>query len=153
MVLVLFLSLSTMRLRNIISICLLTVYTIVMAHSFIPHHHHSEFAQTPQHCEFEKQQEHNCCEHDSHKKHVEFVSENCCLDHHHNNHSHTFCSFEEKIVLTKGISLSDLFLPSTDIEYFELAQEKLSFTDSYLPIFIHNPHCRAVQLRGPPQFS
>lgn len=143
-----------MRLRNIISVCLLTVYTIVIAHSFIPHHHHSEFAQAPQQCEFEKPQEHSCCEHDTHEQQVEHISDNCCLDNHnHNNHSHTFCSFEEKVVLKKGISLSNLFLPSIDIEYFELAQNNYSLTDSYLPIFIHDPHCRDVQLRGPPQFS
>ena len=142
-----------MRLRNIISICLLTVYTIVMAHSFVPHHHHSEFEETAQYCEFEKQQEHSC-EHDTHEKQSKYISVNCCLEHHqHTNHSHTFCSFEEKVVLTKWINLSNLFLPSTEIKYFELAQNKRSYTDAYLPRFIHDPHCRDVQLRGPPNFS
>lgn len=138
-----------MKIRNIISICLLTVYAIVMAHNFIPHHHHSE---NTQHCELEQPEKH-CCEHSNHAEQFVQETNSCSVNHHHENHSHTFCSFEEKIVLTKFISLSNLFLPSSEIEYFELPQNKKSFTDSYISIPFQDPQCRDVLLRGPPQFS
>lgn len=152
MVLILFLSLSVMRLRNAISICLLTVYTIVMAHSFIPHHHHSEFTQTAKHCEFEKQDTHSCCAHEQ-QTDTSTSPDKCSLDHHNQHHTHTFCSFEEKIVLNKGINLSNLFLLSIEIEYIELALNTKTYADSYFPNFIHDPHCRDFRLRGPPYFS
>jgi hypothetical protein len=124
-----------------------------MAHSFIPHHHHSTFVSSSQHCEQEKQNELACCEHNTNEEQANYVEVNCCLEHHKHMHSHTFCSFEEKIVLSKGISLSDLFLPSSAIKHFELVLNYHSFTSVYLPNFIDDPHSPDLQLRGPPQFS
>lgn len=152
MIVDLFLYLSLMKLRNIISTCLLAIYTIVLAHNLVPHHHHSEFQQKSNHCNFETPPEHDC-EHEHHNESPEPVIASCCVDNHQHNHDHTFCSFEEKIVLIKGVNLSNLFLPSSQIEYLEMAQNKLSFCTSYFPNIIHNPHCRDVQLRGPPFFS
>lgn len=152
MIPVLFLYLSLMKLRNIISTCLLAVYALVLAHNLVPHHHHSEFQKNSQHCEFETPPEHDCG-HEHHNESPEPVTASCSVDNHQQNHAHTFCSFDEKIVLTKGINLSNLFLPSSEIKYFELVQNKQSFCTSYSSGFIHDPHCRDVQLRGPPQFS
>lgn len=141
-----------MKLRNIISIWLLAVYALVLAHNLVPHHHHSEFQQNSNHCKFETPPEHDCG-HEHHHENPEPIVADCCVENHQHNDAHTFCSFEEKIVLLKGINLSNLFLPSSEIEYFELTQNKLSFCAAHYPNFIHDPHCRDVYLRGPPQFS
>ena len=42
---------------------------------------------------------------------------------------------------------------SVEIVFFEIKQNRQSFYDAYISIRIHDPHCRGVQLRGPPQFS
>lgn len=141
-----------MKFRNIISTCLLAVHTLVLAHSLVPHHHHSEFQQNAQHCEFVEPVEH-CCEHEHHNDKSEPKVASCCVDNHQHKHSHTFCTFEEKIVLNKGINLSNLFLPSSETDFLELAQNEKSAVNFYISIQIQDPQCRDVLLRGPPQFS
>ena len=131
-----------MKTRSIISIVVLAVYSIVIAHNIIPHHHHSEFEQVT-----------HLCEHDEHNDHQEEINGTCCVDHCHDNHTHNHCSFDEKTILTKSISLSDLFIPSTEIEFVGLENNKQSVSDFYTPIQIPDTQCRDVLLRGPPQFS
>uniref|UniRef100_UPI003217C1AD hypothetical protein n=1 Tax=uncultured Draconibacterium sp. TaxID=1573823 RepID=UPI003217C1AD len=134
--------------RKLISIAVLAVYTVVMAHNFIPHHHHSIHTRGSQHCELEKSNKPDC-NHKENADHSIHIIEDCCLAH----HQHAFCSFDEELVLMKWISLSDLFLPSTEIIFAELAPSGQKFSDTYLPFQTQNPHCRDVQLRGPPQLS
>ena len=128
--------------RKFISIVVLAVYSIVIAHNIIPHHHHSEFAQGT-----------HLCEHSDHNNHQTEIAGTCCVHHNHDEHTHSHCSFNEITLLTKSISLSDLFIPSTEIEFAGIEKNRESVSDCYLPIQIPDPHCRGVLLRGPPLFS
>ncbi|NQU53512.1 MAG: hypothetical protein HQ522_13340 [Bacteroidetes bacterium] len=128
--------------KRFISLLVLAVYSIVLAHSFVPHHHHSEFIQNTQVCDLEEQHEHSI-----------HGAANCCVDHSNEHTSHSFCNFNEKTILAKSVSLSDLFIPSIEIEFVGIEKNNQSVSDCYLPIQISAPHCRDVQLRGPPIFS
>lgn len=140
--------------RKIISVVILAVYSIVMAHGFIPHHHHSEF-EGAQHCQIDVAD--NRCDdnHDHEHDHDHSSKETgtCCVEHSHNQHPHNFCSFEEETILVKQISLSELFLPATEIDFTCLEKKIQSIADCYIPKEIPEPFCRDVQLRGPPHFS
>lgn len=134
-----------MKMKRFISVLVLAVYSIVLAHSFVPHHHHSEFVQNTNVCDHEQ--------HVEHQKHSAHETEHCCVDHSNEHQDHSFCSFEEKIILTKSIDLSEFFIPSFELEFIGLENNNQSIPDCYPPIQISSPHCRDVQLRGPPQFS
>lgn len=116
-----------------------------MAHSFIPHHHHSQFAQNTYTGNFNK--------HSGYQEHAVHGTYNCCVNHNHETQSHHACSFEEKIILAKFINLSNLFIPSTEIELIGLNENNQSVSDGYKPIQTTGAHYRNIQLRGPPQFS
>jgi hypothetical protein len=120
---------------------------MVLAHNIIPHHHHSGHNLALQHCEQDVQNV-PFCDHAEHIDHTFTIFAACCA----NNHLHPICSFDEEIVLTKWISLSNLFLPSTELIFSDFAQNIKSLPDPYLSIWIEEPYCRDVQHRGPPQF-
>ena len=128
-----------MKFRNIISIVILTVYSIVIMHNFIPHYHHSEFAENSHYSD--------------HHNHQPEITGTCCVKHSHNKHSHTHCTFYQITILTKSISLSDIFIHTTEIDFGLFEKNKESVLYCYLPIQIPEPHCRDVLLRGPPPFS
>ena len=128
-----------MRMRSIISICLLTIYAIVVGHNFIPHHHHSEFAES-----------NHICHHKDHH-HIETSYSN--VGHNHNTDAHSACSFNEKIILTKALTLSAVHFPANPFLLLPNEQNIQLLTDSYHLILLQDPNCRDVQLRGPPQFS
>jgi hypothetical protein len=128
------------------------VYALVLAHNLIPHHHHYEFQQISLQFEYEHAEEHSS-EHLLHSHDTDNLNENSCLHEHQHQHSHTFCDFNEKIIRLKNIGLSDLFLPSIQIEYLTPAEKQQLFVDSHLSFLKHAPHCRDVSKRGPPQFS
>ncbi len=132
-----------MKLRNIISVVILAVYSIVIAHNIIPHHHHSDFARATYHS----------CEYSDHHNHQAEIGNTCSVHNNHDKHSHNHCSFEEITLLTKSISLSDLFIPSTEIELAGVEKNRQTVLDCYMPTQISALHCRDVLLRGPPQFS
>ena len=44
-------------------------------------------------------------------------------------------------------------IPFTEIEFDGLEKKIQSISEGYIPIKIFAPHCRDLQLRGPPQFS
>jgi len=134
-----------MKMRKFISIVVLAVYSIVMAHSFIPHHHHSEFIKETQICEH--------AEHDVHHEHEHEFAGDCCVNQEQDYNSHKHCSFDEITILAKSLNLSNLHLPSTEIEFSVLEKIIQSVSGCYIPIQISSPHCRDVQLRGPPHFS
>ena len=131
--------------RKSISIIILAVYSIVMAHSFVPHHHHSELAENPEICEH--------AEHDVHHEHQHESTNDCCVNQEHEHNAHQVCSFDEKTILVKFLSLSNLHLPSTTIEFTDVEKTIQSLADCYIPIQIPDAHCRDVKPRGPPQFS
>ena len=125
--------------RNIISICLLGVYAIVAAHNFIPHHHHSELVESTHIC--------------YHEDHIQLETGHAVVGHSHNTKAHIHCSFNEKIILTKGFNLSAVHLPVNSFELTHNEHISYLFSDSYLLIVPQEPQCRDVQLRGPPFFS
>jgi len=124
---------------------------MVLVHNFIPHHHHSSHNIDNQYCELEKGSQGNRDEFHQNRHFIQ--GSHICSVAHHQNRLHTFCSFNEDTVLTKWINLSNLFLPSTELFFSELAQNKQSFPDTYTSIRTQEPFCRDVQLRGPPQLS
>lgn len=135
-----------MKIKNSIAILILAVYSIVLAHSFIPHHHHSEFSHETQICQLGDQHEH-------HEQPDQIIS-NCCVDHSHNDHNQqNHCSFNEKIILGKAIDLSVCYIPSTKIEFAGIEKSTQAVAEGFIPLQILAPYCRDVQLRGPPQFS
>jgi hypothetical protein len=128
-----------MKMKSILSVLFLAIYSIAMAHSVIPHHHHSDFA-------FDTHD----CDHNLHQEHVEQSNTTCCIDLGNEHQSHSICSFNEKTILAKSVSLSDLYLPSVEIESFGLDKKNLMGSDYTLPIHVISPRCRDLQFRGPP---
>lgn len=131
--------------RKFISLVVFAVYSIVMAHSFIPHHHHSELGEYPQICGYVEYNVHHVQQFES--------AEKCCVNQKHKHSSHQSCNFNEKTILIKSLSLSNLYLPSISIEFNGLEKTIQLLAGCYIPIQIPDVHCRDVQLRGPPQFS
>ncbi|SHI76709.1 hypothetical protein SAMN05444280_105181 [Tangfeifania diversioriginum] len=130
--------LHLMKLKNIISLLLLTVYSIVLAHNFIPHHHHYELASNSETtCQIEKEQN-QCC------------NDFSVQDNEHDSHSHNSCNFNEKIILTKSDNLSPLYFPAKIIGIVFSKPVKISFADLYIPIQLSDRHPHHIQLRGPP---
>jgi Ca2+/H+ antiporter len=131
-----------MKMKSVISTILLAVYTIVLGHSVVPHHHHSENSGSPDFY----------CEMDEHQHSV-----GCCqfslTAHNHNTHQHQPCNFNEKTILTKSVYMSVFFLPCslTEIE-FSNKEEKVFYTTSNVKIK-SDPNSRHILLRGPPLFS
>lgn len=134
-----------MKTRNIISIYLLALYTLVLAHSITPHHHHSEDVSISHLCNHDNLQTQNT-------NHCE-LNEGCCLNHNHKTHSHTFCQFNGKTVLTKFVSLSRVYIPSSEINFIHFERKIRSFSDFYIPIQTKDSFGHIITLRGPPQFS
>lgn len=140
-----FLYLLAMRIRKSISVLVLAVYAIVMAHNFIPHHHHSQITEDTHHCEHSG--------HHPHDDHQHEKNGDCCVDHSNDCDEMLHCSFEEETILAKSIDLSELFVPSTEIVYSDIEETKFSYVSIYIHIPIKDAHCRDVQFRGPPYFS
>ncbi|MBN1821544.1 MAG: hypothetical protein JW833_12570 [Prolixibacteraceae bacterium] len=129
-----------MRIKNQIAIFLLAIYSVVLVHSFIPHEHHNDFFECGKSC----------------STHNEFISEKCTTTFHsHENkpHKHLHCHFNVKLVLTKFIDISDLFIDKSCEELIvaEFEGEKINHF-CFLQI-IPEPQCRDVNLRAPPVFS
>ena len=131
-----------MKMKNIISTILLAVYTIVLGHSVVPHHHHSENSGSPDFY----------CEMDDHQH-----SEDCCefslTAHNHDTHQHQPCNFNEKTILTKSENLSGFFLPGASTEIDFSNQEENVVYSNYTVKFLSDPNYRHILLRGPPLFS
>lgn len=130
-----------MKIRNIISVILLAVYSIVLGHNVVPHHHHFENPQNPDfYCHFDEvQQKDSCCDYSF-------------ADHGHSQHHHP-CSFNEKIVLTKSGNFALLYLPGSAIEFDFSIQEKKTFYANYIVKLSIDPNLQGIQLRGPPHLS
>lgn len=151
---ILFLYLRVMSFRNFISVFLLTVYTVVLAHNFIPHHHHTEITAYTGYCEYTHEHadghKHIHPEHHQHKNEaVEFKK----VEHNQENETHIHCSFEDALVLNKRLNLSDIYVLFVSFAFVNAEEENKQLTDTYTAQKIAKPHCRDVQLRGPPQFS
>lgn len=132
-----------MKLQNIISICLLTVYSLVLSHSFVPHHHHSQTAIIVKHCYHDEH--HHQHDHDTEEEHIQVC--------HNHAEEHVHCSFEDVIILSKTVNLSEFYslIAYSEIEFAE--EEKQRFEDFYIIPYIPELRCQDLQLRGPPNFS
>ena len=120
----------------------LAVYSIVIAHNVIPHHHHSEFFEANHYCEQTEDHDH---EHHN--------AEECCLDHSHEDQAHAHCNFNEKTVLVKKVDISEYFFPASGIEDATPGSLNIQINYSYISTKTKEPYCRDVHLRGPPNFS
>lgn len=131
-----------MKMRNIISTVLFAVYSIVIGHNFVPHHHHFENPQNPDfYCQLDEAlQEENCCD-------------SSLADHGHDSRQHHPCNFNEKIVLSKSNTFSTLFLPASAVEIKFSNQEMRKIYASYAVKFFTAPDLQNILLRGPPQLS
>ena len=128
--------------RNILSIILLTVYSIVLGHSIVPHHHHFENSQNPDfYCQVEKEQQ------------IEHCCEFTFADHGQDTRQHQTCNFNEKTVFTKSGNLSNLFLPASSVEIKFSEQEKRVFYADNTARISTDRKYRQILLRGPPQLS
>ncbi len=128
---------APMRLKRVISVVLLTVYSIVLAHGFIPHDHHSVFDKTVQTC--------------NHNHNLQETDNVCSLNHnHHKTHN---CSFSDITVLTKLINLADLFVPLSETSFLNTETNGEQVTNFYFPLKTYKTLCRNISHRGPPQFS
>ena len=153
-----------MKIRNLISICLLFTYFIVVAHNVVPHHHHSQFSGSACHCHSNEktlhppqahEHSHENCKHEHSSDALEEENQFACceLDHNHQNDKHVHCSFEESIVLNKQIDVSKLHILVVfdALTYNDCESTFVPFcTIESKPL---DAHCRDVQLRGPPTFS
>lgn len=125
--------------RNIISTILLAVYSIVLGHNVVPHHHH--FVNPEFYCQHEEVQHKGSCCHSS-------VS-----DHERDSHQHQHCDFNEKIILTKSGYFSILFLPASTVEIEFSNQREKVFYANYTVNSCSDPNLRHILLRGPPLVS
>lgn len=131
-----------MKMKRVISTILLTVYTIVLAHNIVPHHHHSENSASPDfYCEVDEQ----------------LKSEDCCeyslTAHNHDSHQQQPCNFNEVTILTKSENLSVFFLPGSSVEIEFSNQEEIVIYSNYTTELKSEPNFRHTTLRGPPLFS
>lgn len=119
--------------KYIILSFLLLAWTIIVAHSIVPHHHHSGNLQT------------DCSSCHSHNEMVSEMSEIHDCDHDCNDHA---CHFHVD-VLTK-VSVDNIFLVNTPDTFFKY----LSFTETnnyslYIE-FVSDQISNSNHLRGPP---
>jgi hypothetical protein len=135
-----------MNLQNYIAICLLAVYSLVLTHNFVPHHHHSSNFTSAKH-------DHQHDDHHHHYHLYEIDMEHECIDHSHQHEAHVHCSFEEVTIPGKKISLSTFYALAVLLEIELNDQGKQLFADTYIVPHPTEPKCRDVQLRGPPQLS
>jgi hypothetical protein len=109
----------------------------------VPHHHHPQNTKTAEHCHHHGHHHHN---HDELANHVQF-------NHSHGHEAHIHCSFEDDIIPSKKINLSTAYLLASLLEISFSTENNQKLADTYITPEIPEPHCRDVQLRGPPQFS
>ena len=130
-------------LRKAISLVLLSVYSIVLAHSIIPHHHHSD--PIADLCNFE------IIADSLQAQQIFELGQHQC---HHDHDSEVHCHFNIELIPSKIVFISTIFLG--EISLFEeptyASEQELIFADqSFSPtgIFIKHPS----ELRGPPTLS
>lgn len=132
--------------KKIILPFLFLAWTIIFAHSIIPHHHHHELSVV----------EKNHCHHESHKEHhshnsqgvLSDVSEYNCCDH---STSEQACHFNVK-VLTQ-VSIDNVFICAEENSlYSNLTCVKTNHYNFYQD-FISEEFPKTNYLRGPPSLA
>ena len=130
-------------LRKVISLLLLSVYSIVLAHSIIPHHHHSDAIADI--CNFELTA-------DSSQTQQIFESGQYQCQHDHDSEVH--CHFNVELIPSKIVFISTTFL--AEMSLFEeptfASEQEFIFAEQSFTLpkkFIKHPS----ELRGPPTLS
>ncbi|WP_163714549.1 DUF6769 family protein [Mangrovibacterium lignilyticum] len=126
------------KIRYMLSLVLLTVYLIVLGHSFVAHHHH------------EKSFTDNCCQEISplqSESHMELCADSSC---HHENQSQTPCHFDVRPVPGKTLDLRVATL--TAFVLFEICfPEEEAITWYEQRVFVpKTPEQHTSGLRAPP---
>ena len=128
-----------MNSKKFIAIFLFAVYSIILAHSFISHEHHSDFSVCGISC----------------STHTESVGEDCCTavhNHDLNTHKHLHCHFVVHPVVTKVFGFSDSYLLTNSVEISYLNSSYYKIPHFFLSRKIPDRRCRDVSLRAPPSF-
>lgn len=137
--------------KNIVSLVLIFVYSIVIAHSVIPHHHHSDL-QSIIACSTENgENDHGGCDH-----HHSFDSKTL--------HGHSTCDLSEKehnqkdcedacsfsfVVLKDHAEFSFYCIGGGDAYQLFVPEIHLNITEDYRFYAVHE-RFSSLQLRGPP---
>lgn len=125
------------QLRNILSLLLLSIYLVVLGHSFVPHHHHEESDEK----EF-------CATNVRHENvHGELCADSAC---HHNEAESAACHFEVKPIPGKATQPNAALLVIALL--FEFQESELVQIDRFNPDFSipDNPARTCKGLRAPP---
>ncbi|MBU8893065.1 MAG: hypothetical protein KOO66_09820 [Bacteroidales bacterium] len=110
---------------------LLLAWTIIFAHSVIPHHHSENF--------------HSECSHHSHETHFSEMSEIHDCNHECNDHT---CHFHVD-VLTK-VSVDNVFITNNINTFLNNLNFSESYDNGFFVDFISNQIPKTNHLRGPP---
>ncbi len=123
-----------MKNKYIILPFLFLAWTIIFAHSIVPHHHHSE--------NYQAECNHNHAQHSIFEENTEF--QNC--DHDCNDH---VCHFHVE-VLTK-ISIDNIFIANIENTFFNYISFLETCNNSFYFEFVSDQIPQSNHLRGPPQ--
>jgi hypothetical protein len=112
---------------------LLFVWTVIFAHSIIPHHHHEKIVSE--------------CNH-SHENHS---SDEVGINHTHNDDNSVVCHFNVEIITQ--FSLDNIFIVNTENKFLNhISVLEINNTNFYLE-FVSEQVPKSNHLRGPPQIS
>jgi len=126
------------QLRHIFAFGLLTVYLIVLGHSFMPHHHHEK--SFTDNC----YQEVSPCQSDFH---AEFCAEDAC---HHENQNQSPCHFAVDPVPGKTLDLKGAILTAFVILEFYFPEEEQTTYYERRIVVPKAPEQHSSGLRAPP---
>ena len=134
-----------MKPKNIISVVLLTIYSLVLLHSIIPHHHHHhEFGDA---CKIVQVKEDVCdCDHDNHEHSIIADSKTCCNEH----GAHSACHFKVDKQLLKEFDIDLIaIVPGQDILIYSPVEQRENY--QYHPDQKQKRRSKAPDsLRAPP---
>jgi len=124
--------------KAIILAPLLFAWTVIFAHSIIPHNHHDE----PQ----------SECKHshpsDSHNQHSAVF-----LEHHHSSETHDHCHFNISTTLTKFVDSPDAFLHFLNYINLPVLTQIQPLQVNNNELLIKHIYFDSISHRGPPSFS
>jgi len=130
-----------MKMRRVISFVILAVYSIVMAHNFIPHHHHSELNKATHYCKYDVQ--------DNLSHQHEFTG-SCCLFHSHDDQIQNPCGFDDETIILKSTDLQDLFISASTAELTGIRGSYRLISGIYIQYPVKETPLGSGILRGPP---
>jgi len=144
------------KMRNIIALVLLAVYSIVFAHNVIPHHHHAEHSVHGAdllcvHASDQLHDHHHGGSHHHYHHHQDETKAH--VQHSHPDDTQSHCHFEVKPVLSKIVDVSANYLIIEAQSLPIPLMEEVTFAYVYYPQKLLQCYNFAVPLRAPPGFS